>query len=182
MNACLRAVVHSSAILKWEVVGICHGYQGLLDSDVFVNEHGERFITPLSVSHIIQYGGTILRSRRCEGFRADEGLEKAADNLREQRIKALVVIGGDGTFRGAVDLSQHWDGQILGCPATIDNDLSGTDYTIGFPTALATAVETIDKLRDTAESHERLFLVEVMGWNSGYLALYTALASAAGLL
>jgi 6-phosphofructokinase 1 len=179
MNACVRAVVRSAAALGCEVVGIRHGYRGVLDSDFFVNEGGGTLMTPRSVSHIIQHGGTFLRSSRCEAFRTDEGLKRAADNLRKQKINGLVVIGGDGTFRGAVDLSRHWDGHIVGCPGTIDNDLMGTDYTIGFPTAVATAVEAIDKLRDTAESHERLFLVEVMGRHSGYLALYTAVAAGA---
>lgn len=179
MNACVRAIVRSASGLGCEVVGILHGYQGLLDSDFVVNERGETLMTPRSVSHIVQHGGTILRSRRCDAFRTDEGLNRAADNLRKHKINGLIVVGGDGTFRGAVDLSRHWDGQIVGCPGTIDNDLVGTDYTIGFPTAVATAVEAIDKLRDTAESHERLFLVEVMGRHSGYLALHTAVAAGA---
>lgn len=176
MNACVRAVVRSAAILECEVVGIRHGYQGLLDGDFL---DGGALMTPRSVSHIIQRGGTFLRSHRCDAFRTEEGLKKAANQLCEQKIDGLVVIGGDGTFRGAVDLARHWEGRIVGCPGTIDNDLMGTDYTIGFPTAIATAVEAIDKLRDTAESHEMLFLVEVMGRDSGHLALYTALAAGA---
>ena len=179
MNACVRAVVRSADAHDCEVVGIRFGYQGLLDEDFFVSANGDSLMTPRSVAHIMQYGGTILRSRRCEDFRTDEGLQKAADNLRRHSIEGLIVIGGDGTLRGAVDLSRHWDGKIIGCPATIDNDLAGTDFTIGFPTAVTTAVEAIDKLRDTAESHERMFLVEVMGRHSGYLALYTAVASGA---
>jgi 6-phosphofructokinase 1 len=181
MNACLRAVVRSAASTGHGVMGIRHGYQGLIDEDFFVGSDGLPRMSPRSVSHIIQRGGTILRSRRCEDFRTEVGLQKATQILCANEIDGLVVIGGDGTFRGASDLGEFWDGKIIGCPATIDNDLSGTDYTIGFPTAVSTAVEAIDKLRDTAESHERLFLVEVMGRNSGYLALFTALASGAEL-
>jgi 6-phosphofructokinase 1 len=160
-------------------VGIRYGYQGLLDEDFFVNENGDTLMTPRSVAHVMQYGGTLLRSRRCEEFATDEGLTRAANNLRKHNVEGLVVIGGDGTLRGAADLCRHWEGNVIACPATIDNDLAGTDHTIGFATAVATAVEAIDKLRDTAESHERMFLVEVMGRHSGHLALDTAIASGA---
>ena len=132
-----------------------------------------------SVSGITQRGGAILRSSRSDEFRTEAGLKKAARILKKHDINALIPIGGDGTFRGALALSAHWRGQIVGCPGTIDNDLMGTDYTIGFSTAVQTAVEAVDKIRDTAESHERMFLIEVMGRHSGYIAVYTALAGAA---
>ena len=179
MNACVRAVVRSALAAGHEVVGIRRGYQGLLDQDFFLNRGGQPRMTLRSVSGIAKLGGTILHSSRSEEFRTEAGLRKGADLLRKQGIDALVPIGGDGTFHGAVALARHWDGQIVGCPGTIDNDLLGTDFTIGFATAVQTAVEAVDKLRDTAESHNRMFLVEVMGRHSGYIALYTALAAGA---
>ena len=179
MNPCVRAVVRASIAAGQEVVGICRGYQGLLNEDFFVNSDGQPIMDARSVSDLSKHGGTILRTSRSAEFRAIEGQKKAASILRKHRIDALIPIGGDGTFHGAVDLMKHWDGQVVGCPGTIDNDLIGTDYTIGFATAVQTAVEALDKLRDTAESHERMFLVEVMGRHSGYIALYTALAGGA---
>jgi len=179
MNACLRAVVRSAISAGHEVVGIRRGYQGLLDEDFYPGPKGEVLMGLRSVSNLVQFGGTVLHSSRSEEFRTEAGLKKAAENLRKYGIDALIAIGGDGTFRGAVALAQWWDGRIIGCPGTIDNDLLGTDFTIGFATAVHTAVEAVDKLRDTAESHERLFLVEVMGRHSGYIALYTALAGGA---
>ena len=179
MNPCVRAVVRSSIAAEHEVVGIRRGYQGLLDEDFYVNSEGKALMRIRSVSNLSKLGGTILHSSRSEEFRTEAGLQKAAEVLDRHRINALIPIGGDGTFRGAAALAQRWDGQIIGCPGTIDNDLMGTDYTIGFATAVHTAVEALDKLRDTAESHERLFLVEVMGRHSGYIALYTALAGGA---
>jgi len=179
MNACLRAVVRSALSTGHEIVGIRRGYQGLLDEDFFVAADGQPRMTLRSVSDLSKLGGTILRTSRSDEFRTEAGLKKAAAILQKHGIEALLPIGGDGTFRGAVALAEHWIGQIVGCPGTIDNDLLGTDYTIGFATAVNTAVEAVDKLRDTAESHERLFLVEVMGRHSGYIALYTALAAGA---
>lgn len=179
MNPCVRAVVRSAMAAGQEVVGICRGYHGLLNEDFFINGEGEPRMTARSVSDLSKHGGTILRSSRSPEFRTIEGQKKAADILRKHDIDALIPIGGDGTFHGAVDLMKHWGGQVVGCPGTIDNDLIGTDYTIGFATAVQTAVEALDKLRDTAESHERMFLVEVMGRHSGYIALYTALAGGA---
>ncbi len=179
MNPCLRAVVRSAVAAGHEVVGIRRGYQGLLDEDFYVNAAGEPVMGLRSVSNIAKLGGTILHSSRSEEFRTEAGRLKAVDVLGKHKIDALIPIGGDGTFHGAVALAQHWDGRIIGCPGTIDNDLMGTDYSIGFATAVATAVDALDKLRDTAESHERLFLVEVMGRHSGYIALYTALAGGA---
>ncbi|HIQ22241.1 MAG TPA: 6-phosphofructokinase [Planctomycetes bacterium] len=182
MNACVRAVVRSALRAGHEVVGIRRGYQGLLEEDFFVAQDGRPRMTLRCVSGLSRLGGTILMSSRSEEFRTVAGQRKAADVLRKHRIDALVAVGGDGTFHGAVELADHWDGQIIGCPGTIDNDLLGTDYTIGFATAVGTAVEAVDKLRDTAASHERMFLVEVMGRYSGYIALYTALAAGAEVI
>jgi len=182
MNACLRAAVRAGIGAGHEMVGIRRGYQGLLEADFHLDSDGQPRMTMRSVSGIVQRGGTMLRTSRCQRFYAEEGLQAAADVLRKHRIDALVPIGGDGTFRGLVDLARFWDGQVIGCPGTIDNDLLGTDYTIGFHTAVATAVDAVDKLRDTAESHERLFLVEVMGRNSGHIALYTALTGGAEIV
>ena len=179
MNPCVRAVVRSACSAGVEVVGIRRGYQGLLEEDFYASADAAPVMTPRSVSNIIQQGGTILQSSRSERFRSDEGIKQAAAVLTRHGIDALIPVGGDGTFRGAIELSRHWQGKIVGCPGTIDNDLLGTDHTIGFSTAVETAVEAVDKLRDTAESHDRMFLVEVMGRHSGYIALYTALAAAA---
>lgn len=181
MNACVRAVVRSAVSDGHEVVGIRHGYRGLLEEDLLCEEDSA-YLSARSVSHILQCGGTILHSSRCAEFATPAGREQAAATLRRHKIDALIPIGGDGTFRGAKALADVWHGKIIGCPGTIDNDLVGTDYTIGFQTAVGTAVECIDKLRDTAESHERMFLVEVMGRNSGYLALNTALAAGAEIV
>mgnify|MGYP005837001401 CR=1 FL=1 len=179
MNPCVRAVVRTAMAAGHEVVGIRRGYQGLLDESFFINSEGHPLMTLRSVSGLSRLGGTILLSSRSDEFRTEAGQKKAAAILRKHKIDALVPIGGDGTFRGATALRKYWDGPIIGAPGTIDNDLIGTDFTIGFSTAVQTAVECVDKLRDTAESHERMFLVEVMGRHSGYLALYTALACGA---
>jgi len=179
MNACVRAVVRSALSSGNEVVGIRRGYQGILDEDFFLNTKGEPHMTLRSVSNLSKRGGTFLHSSRSKEFRTVEGQKRAAANLTKHGIDAVIPIGGDGTFHGAVDLAKHWDGAIVGCPGTIDNDLIGTDYTIGFSTAVQTAVEAVDKIRDTADSHERMFLIEVMGRHSGYIAVYTALASGA---
>ncbi len=179
MNPCIRAVVRTAVSAGHEVVGILRGYDGILNEDFFINKDGRVLMTLRSVSDLSRMGGTILHSRRSDRFRTEEGQRTAAANLRKHGIDALIPIGGDGTFHGAVDLARHWHGQIVGCPGTIDNDLLGTDYTIGFATAVHTAVEAIDKLRDTAQSHERMFVVEVMGRHSGYIGLYTALAGGA---
>jgi 6-phosphofructokinase 1 len=179
MNPCLRAVVRAAVAEGHDVIGIRRGYAGLLAEQFFISADGEPLMKLRSVSGLSKHGGTILHSSRSEEFRTEAGQKKAAAILRKHRIDALIPIGGDGTFHGAVALRDHWDGQVVGCPGTIDNDLIGTDYTIGFATAVHTAVEAVDKLRDTAESHERLFLVEVMGRHSGYIGLYTALAGGA---
>lgn len=179
MNANVRAVVRTAVGRGHEVVGIRRGYQGLLDEDFYTNPAGEPRMTMRCVSNVLQRGGTILRTSRSPEFQTPAGQRKAADVLQRHNIEGLVVCGGDGSFRGAMALSQVWSGKIIGTPGTIDNDLIGTDFTIGFHTAVETAVAAIDKLRDTAESHERAFIVEVMGRHSGYIALYTALAGAA---
>lgn len=179
MNACIRAVVRAAISRGHEVVGIYRGYAGLLREEFFTDETGSQAMNLRSVSDISRRGGTILHTSRCQEFYTDDGLRQAAEILRRHKIDALIPIGGDGTFRGAVALARFWNGQIVGCPGTIDNDLIGSDYTIGFATAVHTAVEAVDKLRDTADAHERMFLVEVMGRHSGYIALYTAIAAAA---
>ena len=150
MNACLRAVVRAAFVAGHEVVGIQRGYQGLLEEDFITRDNAaSRGMTPRHVSHIVQTGGTILRTSRSEEFRTDAGLRKAAAILNKHGIDALIPIGGDGTFHGCVALAQYWPGKMVGCPGTIDNDLLGTDFTIGFHTAVNTAVECVDKLRDT---------------------------------
>ena len=179
MNACVRAVVRAACAEGHEVVGIQRGYGGLLNEDFYLNRRGEFRLTPTCVHGWSGLGGAVLRSSRSTVFPTPEGMQRAVEVLEKHKIDALIPIGGDGTSRGAVELAKHWSGQIIGCPGTIDNDLRGTDYTIGFSTAVQTAVEAVDKLRDTASSHERMFLVEVMGRHSGYIAAYTALACGA---
>jgi 6-phosphofructokinase 1 len=172
MNAAIRAVVRAAIYHKLEVVGIKQGYHGLiLDRIEPMNSK--------SVSNIIHQGGTILKSARSKGFRTPEGRKKAYDNLKKHEIDALVVIGGDGTFTGARIFGQEYNIPIVGIPGTIDNDLYGTDYTIGYDTALNTVVEAVDKIRDTAGAHSRLFFIEVMGRDAGFLALRSGIASGA---
>ena len=175
MNAAVRAVVRSSQYFGYEVLGVNFGYRGLIEGDFKPMEH-------LDVSGIIQRGGTILKSARSEKFREKEGRAIAAQNLRNEGVDALVAIGGDGTFRGGTLLSQEQGINVVGVPGTIDNDLIGTDETIGYDTALNTAMEAIDKIRDTADAHERLFLVEVMGRDAGFIALETGIACGAELI
>jgi 6-phosphofructokinase 1 len=182
MNACVRAVVRSAAHHGHEVVGVLRGYHGLIHESFFVDHDGLPHLMPNRVSTWAAHGGAHLRSSRSEDFRTLKGRQQAVEVLQRNQIEALIPIGGDGTFNGALELGKIWDGQIVGCPGTIDNDLMGTDYTIGFSTAVQTAVEAIDKIRDTASSHDRMFLVEVMGRHSGYIALYTALASGADVV
>jgi 6-phosphofructokinase 1 len=179
MNACIRAIVRSAISQGHQVVGINRGYQGLLEEDFYRDRDGAMVMGPRSVSDMIQTGGTMLGTSRSDEFRTVEGQKKAAAILDRHDIEALIPIGGDGTLRGAVELAKFYPGAIVSCPGTIDNDLGGTDFTIGFQTAVQTAVECLDKLRDTAASHSRLFLVEVMGRHSGYIAICTALAAGA---
>lgn len=174
MNAAIRAVVRASAQANIKVYGITHGYYGLINDEVLeLDTH--------SVSNIIQRGGTMLKTARSEEFRTEEGRKKAAKNLKKYGIDALVVIGGDGTFTGGNKLSKEHDFNVVGIPATIDNDIIGTDETIGYDSALNTALDAIDKIRDTADAHERMFLVEVMGRDTGFIALETGIASGAEL-
>jgi 6-phosphofructokinase 1 len=174
MNAALRAVVRGANRYNLTVWGIYRGYQGLIE-DKFVELDSEK------VSNIIQRGGTILKSARSQEFRTEEGRTQAVVNLKNKGIDALVVIGGDGTFTGANLLSKEHNIRVIGIPATIDNDIIGTDETIGYDTALNTAIEAIDKIRDTADAHERMFLVEVMGRDAGFIALETGIAVGAEL-
>lgn len=175
MNACLRAVVRTALYHQIEVVGILKGYEGLIDNSAIP-------LTRESVSGIIHKGGTILKTARSKRFMEAEGLQQAAKTLEENKIDALIVIGGDGSFKGALELSKHSPVAIIGCAGTIDNDLVGTDFTIGYDTAINTVVEAIDKIRDTAESHDRIFVVEVMGRDAGLIALRSAIASGAEAL
>ncbi len=164
MNAALRAVVRRGIAQGVKIIAIHRGYQGIFD------EAFEK-MTPRSVGNIIQLGGTIIKTARCEKFYREEGVAEAAEILKKHNFTGLIAIGGDGTFRGLIELQKHWDGQIIGVPGTIDNDIFGTDYTIGFDTAIDTVIQMLDRIRDTAESHERVFIVEVMGRQSGFIAL-----------
>ena len=172
MNACIRAVTRAAVYGGLHVVGYRFGYHGLVAGD-------SRPLDERSVSNIIQRGGTILGSSRCKEFEGEEGRRKAAENLRASAVDALLVIGGEGSMKGAMELAGQWDGQIIGIPGTIDNDLGGTDWTIGFFTALDTALDSIDKIRDTAEAFDRVFLVEVMGRLAGDIALGVGIAGGA---
>jgi 6-phosphofructokinase 1 len=172
MNAAIRAVVRACSYHNLECVGIFRGLQGLIEGDF--KEMG-----PRSVKNIINRGGTLLKSARSKDFRTKEGRKVAYNNLVDAEIDALVVIGGDGTFTGANVFNEEFDFPIVGIPGTIDNDINGTDYTIGYDTALNTVVEAIDKIRDTANSHNRLFLVEVMGRDAGDIALNAGIGAGA---
>ncbi|MEC9093040.1 MAG: ATP-dependent 6-phosphofructokinase [Planctomycetota bacterium] len=179
MNACVRSVARTAISEGHSVVGINCGYDGVIDENYFLNADGKPHLTLRSVSGWSKEGGAFLRSSRSERFRTVEGMQQAAAALNKNQVDALIPIGGNGTLSGAIEFANVWNGQIVGCPGTIDNDLGGTDYTIGFSTAVNTAVEAIDKIRDTAESHERMFLIEVMGRHSGYIAVHAALACGA---
>lgn len=172
MNAALRAVTRAAIFNGFTVKAIYRGYRGLVDNDIVDFEAKD-------VSGIIHRGGTILRTARCQEFRTKEGREKAYKNMKKHGIDALVVIGGDGTLTGAWQFAREFDVPIVGLPGTIDNDLNGTDHTIGYDTALNTIMWCVDRIRDTANSHERLFFIEVMGRNAGYLALNGAIAGGA---
>ncbi len=172
MNAAIRAVTRAAIYNGINVKAIYKGYKGLI-SDEIVD-----FKTQ-NVSNIIQHGGTIIKTARCEEFKTREGREIAYQTLKRHGIDALVVLGGDGTFTGAKLFAQEFNFPIVGVPCTIDNDLCGTDFTIGYDTALNTVIEAVDKIRDTASSHERLFFIEVMGRDAGFLALNAAIASGA---
>jgi len=172
MNAAIRAVVRGCAFQEIECVGVFRGYQGLIENDF-------EELNARSVRNIISRGGTFLKSARSKEFQTKEGRKKAYNNLRNAEVDALVVIGGDGTFTGGLIFNEEHDFPIIGIPATIDNDINGTDYTIGYDTALNTVVEAIDKIRDTASSHNRLFLIEVMGRDAGDIALNSGIGAGA---
>lgn len=173
MNAAIRAVVRSSFYYGVKVSGIYRGYEGMIEGDI------EDEMDVRSVNHILQKGGTVLKSSRSKEFMTAEGRAKAYAELKKLGIDALVAIGGNGTFTGAKVFNEEFDIPIIGLPGTIDNDLYGTDFTIGFDTANNTVIQAVDSIRNTAQSHNRLFFVEVMGRDSGYIAAYTGLASGA---
>lgn len=172
MNAAIRAVVRSALHHNIEVMGVMRGYQGLIDNDLIP-------LTHRAVSNILSRGGTILKTARAPEFREESGMQKAMEVLKSHQIEALIVIGGDGSYKGANDLYRRYSFPVVGMPGTIDNDLFGTDQTIGCNTAINTALDAIDKVRDTAHSMERIFVIEVMGNRSGYIATEVALASGA---
>lgn len=175
MNAAIRAVVRAGINEGYEMLGSMRGYQGLISGDV-VPLHSR------SVSNIIQRGGTILKSARCKAFYEEEGRKIAYNKMQRMGIEALVVIGGDGTFTGARIFGKEYGVPIVGLPGTIDNDLYGTDFTIGFDTAINTVMEAVDKLRDTAYSHDRLFIIEVMGRDAGFIALHSGISTGAEMI
>ncbi len=172
MNAAIRAVVRTGLYYNLDVFGIVRGYSGMIEDDIFQMDSK-------SVANIIQRGGTILKTARSKEFMEYEGRQKAYDNLKKHGIDGLVIIGGDGSFRGAQRFSNEFDIPCIGLPGTIDKDIAGTDFTIGFDTAVNTAIEAIDKIRDTADAHDRLFIVEVMGRDAGYIALYSGISTGA---
>ena len=172
MNAAIRAVTRTAIYYGLNVVGIRHGFQGMIGG----------YFKPLkvfSVSDILQRGGTILKTARCEEFKTVEGRKEAYDNLSRKKIDGVVVIGGDGSFTGARIFNEEFDIPLIGIPGTIDNDIYGTDYTIGYDTALNTVIEAVDKIRDTASAHNRLFFVEVMGAEAGFIAIRSGIATGA---
>ena len=172
MNACIRAVIRTAVFHKIEVTGILRGYDGMINNEFIP-------LAAKSAANIIQRGGTILKTARSEAFLAEPGMKKAKSNLEKNNIDGVIAIGGDGTFRGALEFSSICSIPFVGCPGTIDNDLIGTDFTIGYDTAINTVIEAVDKIRDTAESHDRLFFVEVMGRDAGLIALRSGIGSGA---
>jgi 6-phosphofructokinase 1 len=172
MNAAIRAVVRTGIYHGLEVYGIMRGFSGMVEDDIVKMESR-------SVANIIQRGGTILKTARCKEFFTPEGRKQAYKNLKKRGIEGLVILGGDGSFRGAQIFSSEYDIACIGLPGTIDKDIAGTDFTIGFDTAVNTAVQAIDKIRDTADAHDRLFVIEVMGRDAGYIALHSGIATGA---
>lgn len=172
MNAAIRAVVRTGLYHGLEMYGVMRGYQGMIEDDIYRMESR-------SVANIIQRGGTILKTARSKEFYDYEGRKKAYENLKRRGIDGLVIIGGDGSFRGAVQFSKEFDIPCIGLAGTIDKDINGTDFTIGFDTAVNTAVEAIDKIRDTMDAHDRIFIIEVMGRDAGYIALHSGIATGA---
>src|SRR5690554_1173666 len=171
MNAAIGTVVRTALSFKMEPFGIYRGYHGLINDEI------EKLVSS-SVSGIIQRGGTVLKSARSQEFMTKQGLEMAVNNLKKHKIDSVVIIGGDGSFRGALSLMKHGI-KIIGIPATIDNDIPCTDFSIGFDTAVNTVMDSVNKIRDTASSHERIYIIEVMGRHSGNIALYSGLAGGA---
>ena len=176
MNAAIRSVVLAAHHYHIEVIGFYHGYNGLVCEEYIGMAES---LSLIKVNGIIHFGGTILKSARCPLMLEEKGLKLAADTLRAKNIDALVVIGRDGSFSGLLALKQYWSGQMIGVPGTIDNDLDGTDYTIGFATAVNTGIEAIDKIRDTADAFERIFIVELMGRHCGHITFNVGIACAA---
>jgi len=172
MNAAIRAIVLSAHHYEIEVLGFYSGYNGLINDDSNV-------LSLHDVNGIIHRGGTILKSARCPELLNEIGIKQAAQTLMKNKVDALIVIGGDGSFNGLIAISNHWQGQVIGIPGTIDNDVDGTDFTIGFSTAINTAIEAIDKIRDTADAFERIFVVELMGRHSGHITFNVGIACAA---
>ncbi len=175
MNACIRSVVRSALYHGLEIYGIKYGYNGMIEGDIYK-------MKSYSVSNIVQRGGTILKSARSKDFMTKEGRKKAYEQLMQRGIEGLVAIGGDGTFTGANIFYEEYGIPVVGAPGTIDNDLFGSDYTIGFDTAVNTALEAIDKIRDTAMSHDRVFFIEVMGRHSGYIAIQSGIGGGAEMV
>ena len=176
MNAAIRSIVLAAHHYHINVIGFYHGFNGLIRED---NINESTHINLEAVSNIIHRGGTILKSARCPEMLTEKGLRQAAATLNNNHIDALIVIGGDGSFNGLLSLKNYWQGQLIGIPGTIDNDLDGTDFTIGFSTAVNTAIEAIDKIRDTADAFERIFIVELMGRHSGHITFNVGIACAA---
>ena len=172
MNAAVRAVVRTAAFLKLDSVAIYQGYQGLIDDKT-------QIMNPRSVNNIINKGGTILKSARCSEFHSTEGRKRAFETIKKHKIDSLIIIGGDGSFTGAMIFQSEFKIPVIGIPGTIDNDIFGTSHTIGYDTALNTVIDAIDKIRDTAISHNRLFFVEVMGRDAGHIALNTGIGAGA---
>ncbi|WP_286267266.1 ATP-dependent 6-phosphofructokinase [Thalassotalea atypica] len=172
MNAAIRAIVLACNRYNYDCIGVYHGYNGLINADIAK-------LKIEAVNNIIQQGGTLLKSARCPELRTKTGVQQAINTLIKEQIDALIVIGGDGSFTGLLAIAEQWRGQVIGLPGTIDNDLDGTDYTIGFATAINTAIEAIDKIRDTANAFDRVFIVELMGRNSGHIAFNVGVACAA---
>ncbi|HLG34357.1 MAG TPA: 6-phosphofructokinase [Bacteroidia bacterium] len=172
MNACIRAVVRTGIHYNLEVFGILRGYEGMVHNEFVL-------MNTSSVANIIHHGGTMLKTARSESFLTKEGMLAAKNNLEKNKIDGVIAIGGDGTFRGALEFSKICSVPFIGCPGTIDNDLIGTDFTIGYDTAINTVVEAVDRIRDTAESHNRVFFVEVMGRDAGLIALRSGIAAGA---
>lgn len=172
MNAAIRACVLAASHHQYECIGFYHGYNGLINQESVQ-------LCPTHIRQIIHQGGTILKSARCPEMLTEAGINQAVSTLLKEDIDALIVIGGDGSFSGALAISKHWRGTIIGIPGTIDNDLDGTEFTIGFATAVNTGIEAIDKIRDTADAFERVFIVELMGRHSGHIAFNVGIACGA---